>query len=120
MKLLTKAIENDLSRVGHRSDRYEENPRIKAHFFNPSGGGNWYVIDGEKQADGDWHFFGLVDLQNGERKELGWFHLSELAEIKCPPFGLGIERDMYFGKKLLSDVYPENFPPPLGTWVRPE
>ena len=45
-------------------------------------------------------FFGLV---YGHDKELGYFSLKELESVKCS-FGLGIERDRYFGfdKKLSS------------------
>jgi len=99
MKLLTKAIEEKLVKAWQTN---QDDPEIVVHFFNPSGAGDWYVLEGEKQADGDWEFYGLTNLQE---KELGYFSLSQLAEIKCPPFGLGIERDMYFGKKRLSDVH---------------
>jgi hypothetical protein len=98
MKLLTKAIEQKLE----TADMDATDPPIIVHLFNPSGMGDWYVIDGEKTADGDWKLFGLVDLHE---KELGYFTLSELAAIKAPPFGLGIERDMYFGEKRLREVH---------------
>lgn len=100
MKLLTKAIEEKLVKAWKAPVNVQDDPEIVVHYFNPSGAGDWYVIDGLKLRDGDWKFYGLVNLQE---KELGYFTLSELASVKCPPFGLGIERDMYFGKKKLSD-----------------
>ncbi|GAH63622.1 unnamed protein product, partial [marine sediment metagenome] len=52
----------------------------------------WYIYEGEKQKDGDWLFFGLVD---GQEKELGYTTLKQLEEIRV--MGLGIERDKWFG-----------------------
>jgi hypothetical protein len=40
--------------------------------------------------------FGWCDLGMG-CPELGYVSLSELEEAKFPPFGLGVERDIYFG-----------------------
>ena len=48
------------------------------------------------------HFYGLV-LGN-EGKKFGNFTLRELEDLKFPPFGLGIERDMYFSNKTIKDV----------------
>jgi len=101
MKLLTKKIEEKLAKAWKVAATVKDDPEIVVHYFNPSGAGDWYVLEGLKLRDGDWKFYGLVDLQE---RELGYFTLSELTAIKCPPFGLGIERDMYFGNKKLSDV----------------
>lgn len=47
-------------------------------------------------------FFGLVE---GFENEWGYFNLSELLSIKMPPFGHGVERDMYTSlPKLVSEV----------------
>lgn len=47
-------------------------------------------------------FFGYAKITDGE---LGYFSLDELASIKAPPFGLGIERDLYWDDKTtLQDV----------------
>jgi len=58
--------------------------------FNPSGLGTWFLseYDPERKV-----FFGLCCLHD---KELGYVTEQELKEIKCPPFGLGIERDSMF------------------------
>lgn len=99
MRLLTKEIEKKLPKL--YSQENVDNPKIIVKFFHPMSGYTWYVIEGEKQEDGDWRFFGLVD---GQEKELGYFHLSQLEEVKVR--GLGIERDMYFGDDhLLSEFY---------------
>jgi hypothetical protein len=49
----------------------------------------WYATE----FDGEDLFFGLVD---GLEKEFGYFSLSELESVDGP-FGVGIERDLYFG-----------------------
>jgi hypothetical protein len=56
------------------------------------GAGTWYVMEGEKQEDGDWRFYGFVELLE---KEWGYFMLSDLESVSVG-FGLGIERDIYF------------------------
>ncbi len=39
-------------------------------FFDPTSQWTWYVIEGQKQEDGDWLFFGYVI---GVVAELGYF-----------------------------------------------
>lgn len=90
MKLLTKEIEKKLPRL--YSQEYEKNPKIIVKFFHPLSNWTWYAYEGERQEDGDWLFFGLVD---GDEKELGYFTLKQLEEVKVR--GLGIERDKFFG-----------------------
>ena len=50
------------------------------------------MIEAEHLPSGDWMFFGLVD---GHEKELGYFTLSELKQVRGG-LRLPIERDMYF------------------------
>ena len=94
MKLITKEIEKKL--LVHPLYSTDSNmvKDVLVKFFNPCGAGTWYVFEAEKNGN-DWEFFGLVDLFE---KELGYFTLSELESIKLP-FGLSIERDMYFSGK---------------------
>jgi len=96
VKLITKEIEGRLPKL--YSQESVSNPKIIVKFFHPLSSWNWYAIEGDKQEDGDWLFFGLVD---GFCKELGYFTLKQLEEIKVK--GLGIERDMYFGEHFLND-----------------
>ena len=105
MKLLTKEIEKKLLANPLYSGEGEKNHerQVVAKFFNPSGAGTWYVTEGEQQGD-DWLFFGLADLHEAE---LGYFTLSELSSIKCPPFGLPIERDLYWSGTL-EDAYSQS------------
>lgn len=94
MKLITKAIEKKLLTHPLYSTDGNMIKDVLVKFFNPCGSGTWYVFEAEKNGN-DWEFFGLVDLFE---KELGYFTLSELESIKLP-FGLSIERDMYFDNK---------------------
>lgn len=91
MKLITKAIEKKLLKNPLYSTDGQTEKNILVKFFNPCGIGTWYVFEAQKNGD-DWEFFGLVDLYE---KELGYFTLSELQSVKLP-FGLLIERDVYF------------------------
>ena len=90
MKLLTKEIERKLPKL--HSQEEVSNPKIIVKFFHPMSSWTWYVVEGEVDPDGDLLFFGLVD---GFEKELGYFSLKELKEIRIR--GIGIERDKFFG-----------------------
>jgi hypothetical protein len=96
MKLIAKEIEKKLSKFPLYSQDGKEEKEVVVKFFNPYSGWRWYVCEGEKQEDGDWLFFGLVE---GAAKEWGYFTLSQLESIRTP-FNLGIERDLYFKDKV--------------------
>jgi len=96
MKLMTKEIEGKLPKL--YSQEKVSNPKIIVKFFHPLSSWNWYVTEGDRQEDGDILFFGLVD---GHEKELGYFTLRQLEEIKVK--GLGIERDLYFGEHFINE-----------------
>jgi hypothetical protein len=90
MKLMTKEIEKKLPKL--YSQEHEKNPKIIVKFFHPLSDWTWYAYEGERQENGDILFFGMV---HGYEKEIGYFSLKELEEIKVR--GLGIERDKFFG-----------------------
>ena len=104
MKLITKEVEKAIEKkplyYHEEKDIDIEDAKIIVKFF---GGGQWtwWAIEGEKLEDGDIRFFGLVQ---GFEKEFGYVTLRELEDLKFPPFGLGIERDMYFSNKTIKDV----------------
>lgn len=105
MKLLTKEIiaafeKNPL--YSHDGQKPED-VKIIVKFFNPCGAATWYITEATKQEDGDWLMFGWCDLGMG-CPELGYVSFNELASIKTKPFGLGIERDMYYGQHTLAEV----------------
>lgn len=93
MKLLTKEILKALPAL--YSQENNPDPIVQVKFFHPMSNWTWYATE----YDGKDLFFGLVD---GHEKELGYFSLSELQSVKV--HGLGIERDMYFIPKPLSEI----------------
>jgi hypothetical protein len=55
-----------------------------------------------EQIGDNWLFFGKVVSSNCPESELGYFTLDELKKARFPPFGLGVERDMYWHPKPIS------------------
>lgn len=100
MKLMTKEIEKKLPKLYATKDIPAEEKVAVAKFFTPWAGWTWYVVEGEKQPDGDWLFFGLVE---GIEDEWGYFTLRELEEV-VGIGGLRIERDIFFGPKKMKEV----------------
>lgn len=94
MKLMTKELEKKLPPL--YSQEKVNDPMVQIKFFCPWGSWSWYGIE----YDGEDRFFGWVD---GIEPELGYFTLSELKSVKGP-MGLGVERDMYWEPRLLSEV----------------
>jgi hypothetical protein len=88
MKLLTAEIRDALPPLGS-TDGQGLDARIIVKFFTPTSNWTWYATE----FDGEDLFFGLVD---GLDKGFGYFSLSELQSVRGP-FGLGVERDLYFG-----------------------
>jgi len=86
VELLTEEIRNRLPKLGETEG--QEDPIVQVKFFTPDAGWTWWAIE----FDGEDLFFGLVQ---GLYKEFGYFSLKELQSIKGP-FGLPIERDLYF------------------------
>ena len=76
-------------------------PLVK--LFNPCGAGTWLVT--ELDTEDASIAFGLADLGFGT-PEIGSFSLTELESFQGP-FGLGIERDLYFEGKFSLSVYAE-------------
>lgn len=101
MKLVTKSLEKKFEKTPlYSQDGKGENAKVLAKFFTPWANWTWYVLEAEKQENGDYLFFGYVQGYEGE---YGYFALSQLAEISGP-FGLKIERDMYFDTCTLKEA----------------
>lgn len=97
MQLMTKAIENRLSKFPYRS---QEGKGLEAEVIVKYFGGSsatWLITEGDQQEDGDWEFYGYVTL-DGSEWEWGYFQLSEIMSLRFRPFGLGAERDLYMDK----------------------
>ena len=93
MKLLTEEIKKQLPGLGETDDQIDPIAIVK--FFNPCGIGTWWAVEFDPKTG---IFFGKADLGF---PELGTFSLQELESYKSP-FGLGIERDIHFTARPLS------------------
>ena len=94
MKLLTKEIRKRLPPLYTNEDNPD--PVVQVKFFTPWSNWTWFATE----FDGEDIFFGLV---KGFETELGYFSLAELEQVRGP-WGLKIERDLYFDPKPLSEV----------------
>ena len=107
MKLITKEIERRLEKHPFGSQEGEgKGAQVLVKFF---GGGAciWLVTEAERTADGSWDFYGLANIGYG--REWGWFSLKELEELRFPPFGLGVERDLYLpAETKVKDIIRED------------
>ena len=120
MKLLTKELKKKLPPL--YSQEEVEDPMVIVKFSHPRSQWTWYAYEasaqwlvGEDVVDRalsdpdesgeyqDTKFFGLVD---GFDKELGYWSLNELSEVR-DDWGLGVERDLYFKPKKLSEIRKE-------------
>jgi hypothetical protein len=98
MRLMTKELEKRFAEVG--SQENVKDPVIVAKFFNPAGAGTWYATKYDPQEK---TFFGYVSIFGDWNDEWGYFSLAELESYKGP-WGLGIERDLYWTEKKSSSV----------------
>lgn len=69
-----------------------------AHFFNPCGIGDWYMIEKDQNST---TAFGLCHLHEWE---LGYFDIAELESTRLK-WGLYIERDSHFTPRKLSEIH---------------
>lgn len=114
MKLLTKEIINKMPLPDEVTGKAEDAPIIVKFF----GGGSYsfFVIAAYAWIDDE--EVKLSDINGREVKDINYYGyvtglhvdewgfttLNQLKEIKFPPFGLGIERDMYFGKQTVKEI----------------
>ncbi|MFC3052379.1 DUF2958 domain-containing protein [Kordiimonas pumila] len=101
MKLLTKAIAEKLDK-NWPDDSGDCVPVLK--IFNPCGAATWLITC--RDPENPDYLWGLCDLGLGF-PELGTVLLSELQSVKCPPFGLGLERDLHFTAEHGIKVYAQ-------------
>ena len=96
MKILTKELLKKLPNIG---DNEKNNKEHIAHVKLFGGSSwTWYITEYDPIEN---LCFGLVD---GFEKELGYFSLDELLELKFPPFGLPIERDRLFDSTPIKEL----------------
>jgi len=100
MKLLTDEIKQTLSKLYSQDD--DPDPIVSVKFFTPDSSWTWFIVEGSEQEDGDWLFFAFVTSHLCPEGELGYVTLSELEQVKGS-LGLGVERDLYWTPKKLSE-----------------
>ncbi len=97
MQLLTQELRDKLPALG--ATEKVDDPTAVVKFFTPDSSWTWFATE----FDGEDTFFGAV---SGAVFELGYFSLSELQELRGP-FGLAVERDLYFKPTPLSQIRKE-------------
>jgi hypothetical protein len=95
MKLLTKQLLKSFEKIGRQENTTD--PMVVAKFFDPTGSWTWFATEYDPSTK---MFFGLV---HGIEKEWGLFGLEELENLTLP-FGLGIERYIYFDACRASEL----------------
>ena len=95
MKLMTKELMKMIPNLGATSE--ESDPMAYVKLFNPVGIGTWYICEYDPE---DETCFGQAELHF---KELGYFSLKEIKELRLP-LGMKVERDLYFEPKRLSEL----------------
>ena len=88
MKLLTKENIKSLPAL-YSQEKLGLEQKAVVKFFTPWSNWTWYATEFDENTG---LFYGLVD---GTEKEMGTWTIEELKSVNGP-FGLKIERDMYF------------------------
>lgn len=98
MKLITEEFEKLFKNYPLYSQEHEEDSLIVAKLFDPCGNATWYLLEYDPVEEITFSYVtGLCE------DEFGYTSIEELESIERP-FGLTIERDMYFVQKRLNEV----------------
>ncbi len=88
MKLLTKKLTKEVPPL-YSQDGLGEDAIAYIKLFTPDSNWTWYITEMDRDTG---ECFGLVC---GHERELGYFSLHELQELRGP-LGLPVERDRFF------------------------
>ena len=100
MKLITPELEELFKDYPLYSQEDADDPLIVAKLFDPAGSATWWITEYDPVDKIVFCFVtGLI------QDEWGYTSLIELESIERP-FGLTIERDLYFVQKKFSEVIP--------------
>jgi hypothetical protein len=99
MKLFTKDINQKLF-AQYRIGSNLNNQKVVAKIFNPYGEGRWYLLNSDPN-DPD-YLWAIVQM--GDNVEIGSVSRSELERVRVKPFGLPLERDIYFTERVAIEV----------------
>ena len=98
-KFITKEILKKIPAL-YSQDGKGDDAVVYAKWFSPWSNWTWFDTEFDPKTG---IAFGLVV---GLETELGYFDINEMQEVNGP-FGLKIERDMYFSPKTLREVKNE-------------
>lgn len=106
MKLYTKKqldrLLKNRERIARRGPLPDDVAPLK--IFDPTGRYTYYAFEAHPQGD-DLILFGFCVSSLGEDgDEWGYTSLNELAGIRKQPFGLGLEREIYFTGVTRADI----------------
>jgi len=85
--LLPAQLADDIPRLYATEDQADANARVK--LFTPDSSWTWYIVEYDPDEK---LCFGLTV---GHERELGYFSLAELEQLRGP-LGLKVERDLHF------------------------
>jgi hypothetical protein len=97
MKLITKQILDTLPQLESNSDKSQSELKFFVKLFTPWTNWTWYIAEYNPLSG---ECFGLV---HGFEKELGYFNLNEIAELRGIG-GLKVERDRFFEPTMFNDI----------------
>jgi len=109
LKLLPYPVRENLPILGSQQ-RLGGQAKVIAKCFTGDGWRVWHITEGSARRDTenravDYLLYGLVQ---GQRRELDYFWLSDLATL-CSPRGSPVQRDSHWRPKLLQEIAPEIF-----------
>jgi len=112
LKLLPYPIRENLPILGSQQ-RLGGKMKVLTRWSTADGSLAWHITEGSarRDIDGkavDYLLYGLVE---GQRRELDYFWLSDLATVRGPT-GLPVERDLHWRPKTLAEIAPEVFRSP--------
>ena len=96
--LMTKEMGETIPPLYTNESASEDEVMVAAKLFSPYSNWTWYITEWDAETG---TCFGLVD---GFGVELGYFDLTELAEVTLFKGVPGIERDLYWTPQTLSQV----------------
>ena len=90
MKIITKEVEKAFAKQGYTGNKSMSEIKVVLKLFG--GAITMYLYEKVDQNT----YMAFVNLGDPEMAECGHVSMQEIMSIKLPPFGLGLERDMYF------------------------
>ena len=102
-KLMTKELGDTIPAIG-ANENVEDHDAVlaPAKLFSPYTGWRWYVTEWDAETG---LCFGLVE---GFETEIGYFDLTELAEVTVFGGVPAIERDLYWKPQTLGEIRRES------------